>query len=189
MPGRWLSLSVAVLASPRRMDPEQKARLVPLFNQGFASAVPHNAALRLAFEDLGPGEVLIRLPYDEKLIGNPETGVLHGGAITALIDASCGASVFVKMGSPIAIATLDLRIDYLRPAEPPKDVLCRATCAKVTNNVAFVHAIAFHAGDEADPIASSAGTFILFRSGGKSAMSEPRARALSDAAATPEEPK
>jgi acyl-coenzyme A thioesterase PaaI-like protein len=59
------------------------------------------------------------------------------------------------------IATLDLRIDYLRPAEPPRDVRARAECYKAGKQVAFVRAIAFHDDDQA-PIASAAGTFMIF---------------------------
>ena len=60
------------------------------------------------------------------------------------------------------MATLDLRIDYLRPATPPEDVLARAVCFKITRNVAFVRCIAFHRGSEqTDPIAAAAGTFML----------------------------
>ena len=57
------------------------------------------------------------MPYDAKLVGNPETGVLHGGAITALLDGASGAAVFAALVDIVPIATLDLRIDYLRPAE------------------------------------------------------------------------
>ncbi|MBP6847442.1 MAG: PaaI family thioesterase, partial [Kofleriaceae bacterium] len=101
-----------------------------------------------------------RLPYAAKLIGNPETGVLHGGAITALLDACAGAAVFAALPQLQPIATLDLRIDYLRPAEPGRDVWAEATCHHTSKNVAFVRALAFHADGEA-PIATAAGTFMI----------------------------
>jgi len=92
--------------------------------------------------------------------------VLHGGMITSLIDACCGMSVFLKSGFTRRVATLDLRIDYLRPANPPEDVLARAECYKLTRHVAFVRALAHH-GDLADPIASASGTFVIFERSGK----------------------
>lgn len=133
----------------------------------FRDLVPHNRALGLtvvhvAFE---PATVTARLAYDERFVGNPETGVLHGGVITTLIDTTCGASVFFKLKKPIPIATLDLRIDYLRPAEPGRDVFVRAECFKTTRNVAFVRALAHH-DDETDPIASAAATFMIGTGGG-----------------------
>lgn len=154
------------------MHEGEKTEVVQRFNQAFNEAVPQNAALGLRFEDYGPRTAVLRLPYAAKLVGNPETGVLHGGAITTLMDATCGAAVFLAMGSPTPIATLDLRIDYLKPAVAEVDVLCRATCSKVTGNVAFVTAQAFHAGEEEEPIAQGAGTFVIFRKGGKSAFVE-----------------
>ncbi len=105
----------------------------------------------------------LALPYDEKLIGNPQTGVLHGGAITAVLDAACGVAVFAKLVDLIPVATLDLRIDYLKPASPGKDVYARAECFKVTRSIAFVRCDAFHEGSEADIVAVANGTFMLFR--------------------------
>jgi uncharacterized protein (TIGR00369 family) len=135
--------------------------------RGFTEGIPHNKALGMELLELERGEAKFRLPYDAKLVGNPDTGVLHGGAITALLDASSGASVFAALTDWVPIATLDLRIDYLRAAEPGRDVVCHATCYKRTRNVAFTRAIAYH-DDPADPIASSVGTFMLStKPGGK----------------------
>ena len=128
--------------------------------RGFSMNVPHNRALGMVIEDMQPKIAVFRLPYDAKLVGNPDTGVLHGGAITALLDGCSGAAVFAALDEFVPIATLDLRIDYLRPAEPGRDVMCKATCYKMTKNVAFTRAVAYH-DDEADPIAHSVGTFML----------------------------
>ncbi|MCA9643647.1 MAG: PaaI family thioesterase [Polyangiaceae bacterium] len=131
------------------------------FRQVFDQWIPHNKALQLEFMGHAPGIAMIRLPYAKHLVGNPESGVLHGGAITSLMDATCGASVFIKRRKPGRIATLDLRIDYLKPATPELDVIARAECYKVTRSVAFVRGIAHH-GNEDDPIAHAAGAFMLF---------------------------
>jgi uncharacterized protein (TIGR00369 family) len=128
--------------------------------QGFSQGIPHNRALGLEVQELERGISRFRLPYDARLVGNPDTGVLHGGAITALLDACSGAAVFSALTSWVPIATLDLRIDYLRAAEAGRDVLARAHCYRLTRNVAFTRAVAYH-DDEADPIASSVGTFML----------------------------
>lgn len=146
-------------------DEQKKDRLdrLALINLHFAKKVPHNNALGIEMIDFGDGEAWLRLPYSERIVGNPQTGVIHGGAITAAMDACCGASVFMKLMRPMPIATLDLRIDYLRPAEPQLDVIAHATCYKVTRSIAFVRCIAFHEKDEADLIASAAGSFILRR--------------------------
>jgi uncharacterized protein (TIGR00369 family) len=145
---------------PARTPSEAKAETLARLDQGFTAAIPHNQALGLRFVDFAAGEATLLLPYDGKLVGNPETGVLHGGAITSILDAACGAAVFLKLGSPRPIATLDLRIDYLKMGTPGRDVVCKARCYKVTRQVAFVRGIAYH-DDEDDPIASAAGSFIV----------------------------
>jgi uncharacterized protein (TIGR00369 family) len=138
---------------------KQRARRHKIL-RAFAEAVPHNKALGVSIVEIGDGWARYKLPYDQRLVGNPETGVLHGGAITALLDACCGSAVFNALAEPQPIATLDLRIDYLSPAEPGRDVLARADCYKVTRNVAFVRAVAYH-DDESRPVAAAAGTFMV----------------------------
>jgi len=123
-------------------------------------AVPHNTALAVRMLDVTATEVFLELPYDPKLVGNPDTGTIHGGAITALLDACSGRAVFAALPQPVPIATLDLRIDYLKPAEPGKPVFARATCHKLTRNVAFTRAVAYQ-DDPEDVIAHSVGTFML----------------------------
>ena len=153
-----------------QLDPAEKAATLARLAEAFTQFVPHNRALGLRLEDYGDGMALFRLPYADHLVGNPETGVLHGGVITTLLDATAGASVFMKTWKPVPVATLDLRIDYLKPATPKRDVLAKATCYKLTKSVAFIRAIAYH-DDENDPIAAAAGTF-MFSNRGRSAVEQ-----------------
>lgn len=125
-----------------------------------ASVVPHNRALNLKYISAKGGDARFSLPYAEHLVGDPRTGVMHGGAITTLIDSTCGAAVLTKLRMPAPIATLDLRIDYLKPAPAGKDVTAHAVCYKLTSNVAFVRGIAY-CDDADDPIASAAGSFMV----------------------------
>ena len=48
----------------------------------------------------------------------------------------------------------------MKPATPKLDIFARAECYKVTANIAFVRASAYH-GDAADPIATAVGAFML----------------------------
>ena len=159
-PSRESSSDSATLGAARPTD-------TPLpVSRGFVDGIPHNHALGMCVREFQRAEVIFELPYDPKLVGNPDTGVIHGGALTALLDAASGASVFAALTEWKPIATLDLRIDYLRAGEAGRAILCRASCYKLTRNVAFTRAVAYHE-DEADPIATSMGTFMIgTKSGG-----------------------
>jgi uncharacterized protein (TIGR00369 family) len=139
--------------------PEDKAGRMERCAVFYTDVVPHNHALGLRLVDIGPAEATVELPYADFLVGNPETGVLAGGAVTTLIDASCGSAVFLKMGRFAPLVTLDLRIDYLRPARPGVDLTCVAECYRLTRQVAFVRALV-HQGDKGHPVASAQGTFM-----------------------------
>ncbi len=124
--------------------------------------VPHSRALGMRLVAEGEDECELAVPYAEHLVGDPDTGVIHGGAITALLDNAAGMVARPKdMPREVAaIATLDLRIDYMGAAPPGKPVHARARCFKRTSNVAFVRAFAFV--DEPDnPIATCTATFML----------------------------
>ena len=141
-------------------EKSDKSEKLARLDQGFTQAVPHNRALGLRFIDFEHATATILLPYADNLVGNPETGVMHGGAVSSLLDATCGAAVFLKLGEPRPIATLDLRIDYLKRGEPRRDVICKAHCYKITRHVAFVRGIAYHE-DENDPLAAATASFIV----------------------------
>lgn len=132
----------------------------PGMSRQFLHLIPHAKAIGMEVVEVEPGIALIRLPYDPKLIGNPETGVVHGGVITTLIDNTCGLAVFSARGKALPLGTLDIRIDYLKPATPGEEIFARAECYKMTRQIAFVRATAFH-GDPSDPIATCAATFML----------------------------
>ena len=137
-----------------------KVASIARLDDAFAKFVPHNRALGMVFVDFQQGEATMMIPWREELVGNPATGVLHGGAVTSLLDATCGISIFMRTWKPIPVATLDLRIDYLRPATPRRDLYARATCYRATRHVAFVRAVAYH-DDPSTPVASAAGAFML----------------------------
>ena len=69
-------------------------------------------------------------------------------------------AIWIKLGHFRPQATLDLRVDYLRPATPGRTIVGRATCFAVTRSVAFARGTAYEE-DEGDPIASVTGTFMF----------------------------
>jgi len=144
----------------RAVTPEERRAICDQINRN--SNVPHNDELGIEVVDFrqDTGEAWMRLPYADRLIGDPETGVLHGAAITTLMDAACGMAVFIRIGRGANIATLDLRIDYLKPGRPGTDVIAHAECYKLTRSIAFVRGTAHHPDAPDDAIAAVAATFI-----------------------------
>jgi len=126
----------------------------------FIAALPHAAALGMVCEAVGDGTAALSMPYDERLVGDPRTGVLHGGAISALMDTCGGTAVLVHPKGPGGTATLDLRIDYMRAATPGQAIWAEATCYHMTRTVAFVRAVAMD-DDRENPVAVATGAFTV----------------------------
>lgn len=126
--------------------------------------VPHSRTLGIRVVTIRRGACTLCLDYDARLVGNPETGFVHGGVVTTLLDTAGGLVTFSSVPAGTAVATLDLRIDYLRPATPGSAIFASAECYKLTRNVAFVRGQAYH-GEPADPIASCVATFMLGSAG------------------------
>ena len=131
----------------------------------FIEAIPHSRALGMNLEEIGDGVAVISMAYDERFVGNPATGVIHGGAVSALMDTCGGAAVMSHPDAPIATATIDLRIDYMRAATPGQRIRARAECYHVTRSVAFVRATALD-DDDSNPVAAATGAFTFQRAEG-----------------------
>jgi len=126
--------------------------------------LPHVRELGVELVRIEGHAVTLKLAWQERLVGNLAAGVLHGGVITALLDTASGFAVHTRLSEWSPIATLDLRIDYLKPAERGETVTARAECYRMTKHVAFCRGVAYHRDPE-DPIAHAAGSFMLGTSG------------------------
>lgn len=127
--------------------------------RAFFDMLPHSRLLGYEVVDFEPNTVTSKVPYDERLIGDPFRRHIHGGVLTALIDQTSGCSAVFSFDPPQVVATLDLRVDHMKPAAPDRDVFARAHCYRVTSKIAFVQCVAYQ-DDPSDPIASSMSTFM-----------------------------
>jgi len=133
-----------------------------------AGGAAHTHALGFAYEGLEGDRVRIRVPWRADLVGDPDTGVLAGGLVTTLLDHVGGLAVWVALKGFQPIATLDLRVDYMRAAAPGADLLAEARCYRLTRHIAFVRAWAFEVSPD-DPVAASQAAYVVNSDGGRKA--------------------
>ena len=125
----------------------------------FVSALRHCQVLGIQVHDASPQGMTLLLPYSAQIVGDPQTGIIHGGALTSLMDTACGMATLCVLPEFEVCPTLDLRIDYMHPAEPHKAVFGFAQCYRVTTDVIFTRGFAYQ-DDPQQPIAHVVGTFM-----------------------------
>jgi len=78
--------------------------------------IPFNVHLGLKISELESGRITMEIPFAPHLVGDSDRPALHGGVISMLADTAGGAAVFTKVDPGSRLSTVDLRVDYLRPA-------------------------------------------------------------------------
>ena len=142
-------------ADPRAAQPFDPKRFLD-----YVRRVGHGGALGIAYRAHGEDWAELSLPYDARLVGMPESGIIASGPIISLMDMATSIAIWVKLRKFRHQATLDLRVDYLRPAVPGRTIVGRGECYGVTRSIGFVRGIA-HDGDPGDPVAHVGGTFMF----------------------------
>jgi len=133
-------------------------RVLEVFSRLFVS-LPHCLALGISHIGTEGCKPTLKIDWREDLVGNPLRGVIHGGAITTLVDTCSAIAVAAQLDDFETIATLDLRIDYLKAATPGRTIYCTAECYRLARQVAFTRAVCFH-DDINQPIAHGIATFM-----------------------------
>ncbi len=138
------------------LSSSEKVRLV----EKMCRHIPHAHLQGIRLERVDGEEVTLRLPYRDELVGNPETGAIHGGALTVLLDHTLGiASVCSDRVGPVLTPTLDLRIDHLRIAPAGRDILAAARVYHATRRIVFVEGFAYCESRDR-PVARATGSWV-----------------------------
>ena len=128
-------------------------------------------SLALGFETLEGGPpYAMRAPFRDELVGDPAEGALAGGVIFALLDQTCGMAISFALRARAeaegrelrqgGMATLDFRLDHIRPPKSGRGVTAEAECLNLTGDVAIVRGWAYE-DDRADPVAAAQAAFML----------------------------
>lgn len=144
-----------------KRDPKVRARIATGFNETIA----HNQALGLEIDDARSERVRTRLPYRAEFVGDPAAGLWHTAVGISAADSTCGLAVFLALPGWESVATLDLRMDYLRPAVAGADLYIEAECYHVTRCVAFARATLYQQDRERAVSLCTAAFMRLGRSG------------------------
>jgi uncharacterized protein (TIGR00369 family) len=124
--------------------------------------VSFNRWLRIRVARLDTGFARLELPYRDEFLGDPLRGALHGGVISTLVDTCGGAAVWTTVQSTDRVATVDLRVDYLRPG-PQADLACEATVVRAGNRVGVADMRLFATDDPERTIATGKGVYNIVR--------------------------
>mgnify|MGYP000524836710 CR=1 FL=1 len=130
--------------------------------QRFCEVVTYCATLGIYAYGVDGPKVCLALPYCEDILGDADRQWINTGAITTLIDSACGSAILHALPQYEAIATLDLRVDYLRPAPAGGEMRCWAWCHRITSNVAFAQSEVYVEGID-EPVATSSASFMRLK--------------------------
>ena len=128
----------------------------------FFKQIPHVNFLGIQVEGIEGDEVIMRMPYSEKIVGNADTGIIHGGSITTLMDTCCGMAMALARGKVEPNPTLDLRIDHMTAAVAKRDIIAKAEAYRVTPSIAFIRGVAIEEGSETI-LAHAVATFMIVK--------------------------
>lgn len=125
----------------------------------FLGTLNHCRQLGISVVEAAENHLLLELPYSDAIVGNPDTRVIHGGAITSLMDTASGSVLICALPDFELCPTLDLRVDYMRPAEPELPVFALAQTYRVTRNIVFTRCVAYQS-EPGNTVADCKATFM-----------------------------
>ena len=132
--------------------------------QRFVASVRHSVELGIDVTAAEDSKVLARMPWQERLVGNPDTGILHGGAVFAFLDQVGGLAVAMRVYPQFEITpTIDFRLDHLRAPARGNAVMGSAECYRLSDHVAFVRLYAWEEGQEDEPVATGLATYMRMK--------------------------
>lgn len=137
----------------------------------FRDRLPFNRLLGLQISQFDGQGVEVRLPWDDKLMGNPIQKILHGGVTASVLDTVGGLMAILHVVRDIRvvsledfhrklsrIGTIDMRVDYLRPGKG-REFIATASVIRKGSRVAVCR-MELH-NEDGEHIAFGTGTYMV----------------------------
>lgn len=135
-------------------------RFVPQELDDVLAGKGHNELLGQRYHAHGPDWIELAMPWQERLTDGQGGGAFAAGPIITLMDNGTGVAIWLKRGGYLAQVTIDLRVDFVRPATRGETLISRCECYKLTPTIGFARGIAYETSLD-DPVCHAAGTFML----------------------------
>ncbi|GFK93507.1 hypothetical protein NNJEOMEG_01340 [Fundidesulfovibrio magnetotacticus] len=126
------------------------------------NGLPFNRMLGIRVAEVAEGRVHLFIPFRDDLIGDPRRPALHGGVISTLADVCGGFAVWTRCALSDRLATIDLRVDYLRPAGP-EDLHAEAVVKLLGNRVGNATVTLWSGARKDEPVAEGRGVYNIRR--------------------------
>lgn len=124
----------------------------------FGSQHPLFRTFGIQIVRVAAGKAVMQMPHSPHL--TDKRSALHRGALVTLLDTTCGLAIFSALDTLRPIATIDLRVDFLRPIPPNAGLVADVECVGRTDRIAYIMGKGHTSGDE-EPIALVAGLFAI----------------------------
>jgi len=135
--------------------------LLEALKKTYIDGTPQMRDIGLQIVSVDASRGTMMLPPRADWLGDPQRDLMHTGPVIVLADSACGIAVGAALQlRKITYATLDLRLDWLRPASAQRPVYCEAHCYRITRSVAFIRAEVWQ-DDRSQPVASAQSAFML----------------------------
>ena len=114
----------------------ENASFFDLLRQHF-ERIPFGRHLGVEIREVRDGYARLELPFRPEFIGNTELPALHGGILLSVADQCGGLVLYTKAGPTAKLSTVDLRMDFLKPA-PPKTLVVEGQVLRAGNRIGVV---------------------------------------------------
>lgn len=133
-----------------------------VFIQLMESLVPLHQFLGVQFQEVREGYARLLMPFRPGVVGEPREQRWHGGMIATALDAVGGAAAMTSLASfDDRVATIDMRVDYLRPSGP-RDLIAEGELIRSGKSIIVARMWAYHPDDK-EILAEGRGVFHVRR--------------------------